>query len=657
MAVVEPSAELLLVYADPRVAERVRRRLGAPGPRGSRDGDAAGAASANAVSANAAAAGVTSVRAASAAEPAVPEHAPADAASALAFAPPPGQSEYPVESLEFALRRGLVTPRDVAFRGAPGWAAIRALERFALSADGTLLAPVDRVLAEAAELLPGPDAMAWRWLITRAPDYPGTFPQLCAEAAEAADAARTADAAKSAGADAGGRSGPGMPGGGPWTGTILLGRYARSASSGLPCIGLAREARAAVGLPSMTAWHVHSPGGMLGRVDADVLARVMPMLPMEALHGMLHGAALPLPLVLAVIRHEPKLAAVFASRVRRSAEAVRELSDLAEPMVNYGLLEHDPDPADSHLVHMATRNNAPRRVRLSPWIRDRLRESGSPVRGQLVHAVVGHHPDLLRAALREAPEQLGTAGVLRALLSLWECVGRAALLDPRVSSVLAPEAAAVARRAVRALDGRRVLRGEVAYHEHPLRRVAAIRANPELARRHVPAAFWPHVAAEHARDPLPREAVRTLARHRACPDAFGVDAARADEEAAAGLARRSRAHALAALRYPLHEPAWFVPADRVRPQAPWYVGALSDGLITAAEFVELTRPAERTLKAIRAFGVYFPEARAVAHEAVAAHAAKTIGDNPDAWTVAIRLAPDFSGTVPELLDTAAAVFA
>ncbi|NUU24829.1 MAG: hypothetical protein HOV68_25490 [Streptomycetaceae bacterium] len=515
------------------------------------------------------------------------------------------------------------------FAAKPGWAAVRSLEQFARLKDGALLGPVDRVLDAAAVLPPGnggsegdgelgPDAAvaAWLWMVTHAPTHPGTFPELCADAVEVGRKHRPGEA-------------------------LVLDESVLPKAGGL----------------TQQAWMRHSPGGMLGRARPDIAARVIAFLPMYAIHGIIEQDPLPAQVVLPAIRHMPELASTLAACADRSPETAEQLLALRMPSVNGGMLERSPDIETAYAVHLATRRDAPHRVKLSAFDRQRHRHvEGGHVK-PVALAVYGHHPDLIRRLLRDNQELLGTSGMLRGLLSLWQCRGRVALLDPRVVGCLPESCAEIVRSVTRSPNGYRRLRALVAEHESPAALVAAVRADPQLAYRHFPPGFWAELARAHERDPLPKDAVRELATNPACPDDFSLTVSRADPEVAAALANRSREHALTALQHhPLPAAQPFVPHERGWSVVAWYVQALAYDRISSREFVEHAYPAREMLAGVRSFAPYFPDGYEEARRLITTHVRDHLGDSIDAWSVAVRLLPDFPGTLPELLATSAAVF-
>lgn len=534
-------------------------------------------------------------------------------------------------ALETALRRRLVTPRQVAMDAAPGWWAVVTLDSWGERTDGTVLAPIDTVLDEVAALLPR-DAAALAWFLAHAPTYPGTFPQLCAEAA-----ARGAE-----------RRDPNEPPG-PDVFDVLNKHAASVAGSG-------------------SLWFRWGAARMLARADPATAAQVVEALPMAAIRGFQRAKGLPAHIIRAAIRRDGSLARALAATVRRDAEAAPALLALGDPDINGALLALEdvaghssdfgpprypaPDPDVVRAVFEATRCDAtPKPVPLADSARRLLTSDVAWMRDRSAEAVHGHDPKLIRFALATLPRRLGTAGTLRGLLSLWECEGPHAMANTR----LAPDS--LHRHVMEALtrepDGLTWLRTEVARHEAPAALLAAVRDEPLVAKRALPEDFWAEAVASHARSPLPAAAMTNLATHAACPPELLLPACAHNPALAATLAGRSREHALAALRHPLPAPVRPSHAG-VKATAPWYLAALTYGRVTVGEFVEHAHPASELLAACDRMAPLLPDEYEMARVLITERAARTLGDNPEGWAVAARLAPEHHGTLPELLATAAA---
>ncbi|GCE01000.1 hypothetical protein [Embleya hyalina] len=510
-----------------------------------------------------------------------------------------------------ALDRSVLTARRLALEGRPAWRALSTLARHARAVYAEpRIAPLDRLLDEAARMLPGPDPAAWAWLARHAPDYPGTFTELCA------------DAARAAGPD---RATPGVP----------------------PAWPDPPDADTAAAMSRR--WGHTSPLGLLGRLPPKDAAAVLAMLPADVC-GVFRRVNEPLAghVVLALMRDPELDAHALVRHLIPDPDTVDALLARHDRHINAALLAESSDAATLYAAYAATRRDASPRVRLTIHARSGL---NGPYQDGCLEAVHGHHTALLRTVLRRRADDLGPAGMLRGLLSLWEAQGRGALLDPRLRSTLrrTPATRQARRWALDAPDGLARLRAETLRHEQPDELVAAIRERPARAARHVPDSFWPAAVAADEHDPLPRAALVLLARHRSCPAELLRRAADVDARLAVELAAGSREQALAALAGPLP------PTSRqARLGLGWFANALADDVLSIAEFVELGHPAERLLEALADLSGVLPDGHAEASAMIAEHARATVADNPEAWAVAVMLLPDFSGTVPELLTTAAA---
>ncbi|MFI6588581.1 hypothetical protein [Embleya sp. NPDC050493] len=535
---------------------------------------------------------------------------PTDAALVLAAESPFSVTARQGTAFSAALDRRVLTARRLAFEGRPAWRALTTVARHARAVYAEpRIAPLDRVVDEAARMLPGPDPAAWAWLVRHAPDYPGTFTQLCA------------DAARTAGPDRATAEAPLVWSDPPDPDTSHV---------------------------TSQRWGHMSPLGLLGRLPPGDAAAVLAMLPSDVCDEF-RRANEPLAghVVLALMRNPEIDARALVGHLIPDQETVGVLLARHDRHINAALLAESSDAATLYAAFAATRRDASPRVRLTIHARSWL---NGPYDGCL-EAVHGHHTALLRTVLRRRADDLGPAGVLRGLLSLWEAQGRGALLDPRLRSLLRSTSATrqALRWALNAPDGLARLRAETLRREQPDELVAAIRERPARAARHVPDSFWPAAMAAHEHDPLPRAALVLLARHRSCPAELLRRAADADDRLAVELAAGSREHALAALAGPLP------PTSRqARLGLAWFGNALADEVLSVGEFVELGHPAVRLLEALADLSGVFPDGHAEASAMIAEHARATIAGDPQAWAVAAMLLPDFSGTVPELLATAAA---
>lgn len=498
-----------------------------------------------------------------------------------------------VGALAAALRRGVVTPRQVMFEAAPGWSALRVLEKYA-TRHGSWLVPIRRVLDEAAELQPGDDVAAWLWLCAHGPAHPGTFPQLCA-------AARHPDRPATA---------PEAPAG---------------------------------------HWDFANPAGPLSRTSPRIAAKVIAALPPATISAFLETPQLPASVVVPALRRAPDLTAALVRQADTGPRHLSALLDLRMPEVNSALLRH-ADPDIAYAVFRATRRDHPHPVPLTPEVRRELISAPDAA------AVHGHYPQLTRLALTALGPRLGTAAALRGCLSLAECQGPDALRDPALTADLDETTRAAVAASLAAADhgadALAVLRAHVDHHETPDALVTAVRERPDLPRRALPPAFWPAAVAAHARDPLPDDALLRLAQSADCPEALGLEACRLGMSNRLGA--RSRAYALTALT----QATLRVPENNGYGAGHvWYLDALGRGHITAHEFVELGHGAHNVLEALDTLRALLPDEHAAAVARIAALADAALGTDPETWTIAAHLLPDFVGTLPELLDTVGAVTA
>lgn len=182
--------------------------------------------------------------------------------------------------------------------------------------------------------------------------------------------------------------------------------------------------------------------------------------------------------------------------------------------------------------------------------------------------------------------------------------------------------------------------------------VAALRAQPPAADVPIPAGAWPAIETAHARDPFPERTLAVLADNLGCPDSLRLAACHAIPAAADIMGGRGRPYALTALRHPLR----IAPRAWQTPPPAWYLTALADRDITAAEFVDLAHPAARAFDALDDVHAVLPEV----HAEAAAHLHTLFArftDDVEAWVIAAHLLPDFHGTLRELADTVEAVSA
>ncbi|HSA48934.1 MAG TPA: hypothetical protein VLH10_02320 [Yinghuangia sp.] len=502
-------------------------------------------------------------------------------------------------TLTHALAAGAVTPRQVMYQATPGWSAMRVLEKYATRHD-EWLAPIRRVLDEAAELLPGDDVNAWMWLLAHGPRHCGTYPELCAQARD-----------------------PHRPP--PETG--------------------ARPPH----------WDFANPVGLLSRADPEIAAKVIALLPPSTISAFVETPKLPASVVIPALRRVPDLTGALVRQIDNTPADLAALLRLHNPQVNSALLRHHEDPDTADAVFRAARRDAPRSVPLTPATRREMMLGQTPSL-RLAAAVHGHYPPLIRVAFSALRRNLGTARSLRGLLGLWEVQGADGIRDPATTPGLDDAVEAARRNAIAAHDaghdGTSVLRAALAHHERPEVLIEEIRREPNLVSPSYPPGFWPAAVAAHIRDPLPDHALLRLARHPDCPDPIGLSACRIGPARMSG--GRSRAYALTALRHhtlPIPEYIGYGTANS------WCLDALTRGLVDIREIVELGHGAQHLFDLLDTVRAVLPEEHAKAEEHITALTTRALGTDPEAWTVAAHLLPDFVGTLPELLATVAAVTA
>ncbi|MDI2127819.1 hypothetical protein [Yinghuangia seranimata] len=539
---------------------------------------------------------------------------PPDAALALVVCTSTSRRGLATMTLTAALARGAVTPRQVMTEAAPGWSALRTLDKYSRRY-GERLVPLDAVFAEAAALLPGDDLEAWLWLIEHGPHHPGPFPQLCADTR------------------------------------------------------LPPDRRPDVPTGRAVHWDFGNPAALLARTPPRTAARVIAALTPTAVSGLLETPRLPPSVVIRALRRAPDLTGSLVRAADRAPASVARLLALHDPEVNSALLVHHPRVDVALAVFAATRRDAPRTVPLAPRARQELLYGPDQPLRRAAAAMHGHYPQLIRGAISRYGTLLGTAGLLRGCLSIWECQGPGALRDPELTASLGPEAGRAVAEALAAADGvdgtigghgvdphgtgLALLRAAVAHHERPDVLLDAIRRSPDLASLPVPPGFWPAAAEAHARMPLPSRVLTRFVEHPDCPDGLALDACAQLPDLADTLGGRSRAFALTAARHPLPQAEYF----GVSARNSWYLTALALGHLHPEEFVELTHPAAHVLGNLGELRPTLPEAWQAATAHVARLLTDVLGDDLEAWTVAAHLLPDFAGSLPELLDTVKAVTA
>lgn len=306
-----------------------------------------------------------------------------------------------------------------------------------------------------------------------------------------------------------------------------------------------------------------------------------------------------------------------------------------------------------------------------------LRNSGR--RHWLLPIVEAGDPRLARILLGKI--KLHTlAGQLLLLVRLWERHGAEevrALLDetefPERRSKKHPLPAStqkIVRSALEAPDGLAELRDRLAHAQSPASQAGYLRGAAEGRRDQLAAALerlseetgpdlpWPELLAEHGRDPLPDALLVELAKRDDFPEELRPDwrlaEMRQGHPAHPHRLTGPRPTALELLRH--HQLPAYIQQD-------WLNTAVSCGQLTLSEILHEARPARVAATYLAKYASNRPQESAdgmdeqlcrVRQEAVDLIAAH-LGKDPEGWAVAMRLMPEFTGTLPELLATTAAV--
>ncbi|WP_035791960.1 hypothetical protein [Kitasatospora mediocidica] len=335
-----------------------------------------------------------------------------------------------------------------------------------------------------------------------------------------------------------------------------------------------------------------------------------------------------------------------ASHRALPAEALTQLLDLDDPEVNAKLYRYCTIDQEERVRILAGQGRRGGTVPVHPeLLADLAAVKATHRRHWLTAGHFSGDPQVLRATLARC--QLHTeAGRLRAVLRLWERHGPQeveALLDEtefpgRVVErhPLAGGTSRTVRKALSAPDGLAVLRARLAAEEEPERLVALLRrkavaAVADLVRylaAEGTALPWPELTRAHQEEPLGAELLAGLAARPDCP----------------------RVLLLAALRTELTWPRSI--------GLTWLPAALDAGRLTTADVLREAYPAPAVLEYLAAADLgrhrqvtrWRPPVRE-ATRLLDEH----LGTDPEAFAVALQLLPDFTGSLPELLATTAAV--
>lgn len=299
-------------------------------------------------------------------------------------------------------------------------------------------------------------------------------------------------------------------------------------------------------------------------------------------------------------------------------------------------------------------------------------ESPDPVvvRAALAHLdeatnALGRHAVILRGCLTLLDTE-GPGAVSAALAAIPPPSSQRSLADPSapvVAALAAPTERPLLAAAIEHEGGTPVIIRRLRHERHPGSFDAYMRDHERYDERTFALLLasprapldWDAILRAHQRAPFGRLALRALAYQRDCPPTL----AKAGAERVGRLGRRSVAERLrpGAARRRLIELMAPSPTPTPTGYAPPHhelAKGYAKGLLSAGEVLRGAHGAQAGL------GV-FASARDARLEAaqreLAAMTHDTLGNDADAWVVALTLLPEFAGTVGELLRTAAATTA
>ncbi|MES4908400.1 MULTISPECIES: hypothetical protein [unclassified Streptomyces] len=382
-----------------------------------------------------------------------------------------------------------------------------------------------------------------------------------------------------------------------------------------------------------------------------------------------------------VALHGVSVLAGIASSWELPQDTIEELLLHDDPEINAKLYIHTPLTPGQRRQILSGRRSRPDSgegpLPLTEEVFAELRTSGR--RHWLLPISEAGDPRLARILLGKI--KLHTlAGQLLLVVRLWERHGAEevrALLEetefPERRSKKHPLPAAtqkIVRSALEAPDGLAELRERLELAQSPASQAAYLRGAAEGRRDQLVPALerlseetgpdlpWQDLMAEHRREPLPDALLVELAKRDDFPDELRADCR--DAEVRQGHPAHPhrltgpRPTALELLRH--HQLPPYIQQD-------WLNTAVSYGQLTLSDILNSARPARVAATYLAKYASNRPQEaqdgmdeqlRRVRQEAldlIAAH----LGKDPEAWTVAMRLMPEFTGTLPELLATTAAV--
>ncbi|THA23054.1 hypothetical protein [Streptomyces sp. A1547] len=339
-----------------------------------------------------------------------------------------------------------------------------------------------------------------------------------------------------------------------------------------------------------------------------------------------------------------------ASRWDLPGEIVEELLELDDPEVNEKLYLYGAIAWQERARILAGRGRRGGHVPVNDGLLDELGWIDlRHHRNWLSAGLLSGDPRVLRVVLARIRTHT-EGGRLRMLIRLWEQHGPRAVqslmeeeqFPGRTSGAKHPLPAATHKtvhQALAAPDGLALLRARLAAEEQPGRLVSLLRrtAPKSVAERVRHLADegttlpWPQLLQAHADEPLSADLLCALAQRDDCPRPLLLDALGAG------------------------------PVDGDADGMPWLARALQDGRLSAADVVRRCRPAPGVVSFLVSLHSHPSEVERPSWRplycAARRLAREELGTDPEAWAAALLLLPDFTGSLTELLSTAAAVTA
>lgn len=378
-------------------------------------------------------------------------------------------------------------------------------------------------------------------------------------------------------------------------------------------------------------------------VPQDVRDALVPVLDLPALRDVLASASTNAETRTRIAAvHGRRVLVARAMRTEQAPETVRELLDLDDPDVNAALFRDAPltDAQRVRVLAGVDRHGERGAVPLTDDLFHTLsRMDLTRFRGRLLTGLCSGDPRLVRLILGRTRLYTGV-GASRMLVALWERGGPdavRALLDdvtpPEGTHKRLPfdaDVARYAREALAELDGLDRMRRHADTAGDPARLVAEIRQGSEAIRHLIAegvAMPWPALLAAHAVRSLDFGPINALVARADCPRELLLDGLRFQPNAYTG-------------------------------RAFWVRDSLERGTLTVHDISAHCAPAGMAMM----LTVDVPITKDpqeheqwVMRDLREACVIDRLGDSVEAWTIAVRMLPEFPGTLLELLDTVVAI--